>query len=258
MSSTRTGQNIDPQPIPDAEARTVPRPKTAATRLSVEELEEVESAAKRDGKSQAEWIRDTVLREARQRSAASVELVLAELSANRTIPDQIAKQVSRTTQEVSRLVSQSADQALARIEDGAVKAIRNATVREVGAKIESAIAGPMAITEEALRKLRSSAERAETASSSWRSFTNIFRWQQLAIAVLVGIVIGGAGTWYFASRPLKEAADYILLIKHAPASPQNATQSTPPAPHHPGKNQKPRSTQDTQPQTEAAPVTQQP
>ena len=53
MSSTRTGQNIDPQPIPDAEARTVPRPKTAATRLSVEELEEVESAAKRAGKSQA-------------------------------------------------------------------------------------------------------------------------------------------------------------------------------------------------------------
>ena len=257
MSSTRTGQNIDPQPIPDAEARTVPRPKTAATRLSVEELEEVESAAKRDGKSQAEWIRDTVLREARQRSA-SVELVLAELSANRAIPDQIAQQVSRTTQEVSRLVSQSADQALARIEDGAVKAIRNATVREVGAKIESAIAGPMAITEEALRKLRSSAVHAETASSSWRSFTDIFRWQQLAIAVLVGIVIGGAGTWYFASLPLKEAADYILLLKNAPASPPNAPQSTPPASHHIQHNQKPKSTQETQPQTEAAPVTQQP
>jgi len=256
MSSTRTGQNIDPQPIPDVEARTVPRPKTAATRLSVEELEEVESAAKRDGKSQAEWIRDTVLREARQRSA-SVDLVLAELSANRVIPDQIAKQVSRTTQEVSRLVSQSADQALARIEDGAVKAIRNATVREVGAKIESAIAGPMAITEEALRKLRSSAVHAETASSSWRSFTDIFRWQQLAIAVLVGIVIGGAGTWYFASGPLKEAAEYILLIKHAPASPQNATQSTPPAPHHPGKNQKSKSSNGTPSQTEAAPAQQQ-
>jgi predicted DNA-binding protein len=256
MSSTRTGQNIDPQPIPDAEARTVPRPKTAATRLSVEELEEVESAAKRDGKSQAEWIRDTVLREARQRSA-SVDLVLAELSANRVIPDQIAQQVSRTTQEVSRLVGQSADQALARIEDGAVKAIRNATVREVGAKIESAIAGPMAITEEALRKLRSSAERAETASSSWRSFTNIFRWQQLAIAVLVGIVIGGAGTWYFASLPLKEAADYILLLKNAPASPQNATQSTPPAPHHPAPKQKPRSSKGTPSQTEAAPAQQQ-
>jgi hypothetical protein len=257
MSSTRTGQNIDPQPLPDAEARTVPRPKTAATRLSVEELEEVESAAKRDGKSQAEWIRDTVLREARQRSA-SVDLVLAELSANRVIPDQIAQQVSRTTQEVSRLVSQSADQALARIEAGAVKAVRNAAVSEVGAKIESAIVGPMATIEEALRKLKSSAEHAETASNHWRSFTKIFRWQQLAIAVLAGIVIGGAGTWYFASLPLKEAADYILLLKNAPASPQNATQSTPSAPHHIQHNQKPKSVEEPQPQAEAAPVTQQP
>jgi hypothetical protein len=257
MSSTRTGQNIDPQPIPDAEARTVPRPKTAATRLSVEELEEVESAAKRDGKSQAEWIRDTVLREARQRSA-SVDLVLAELSANRVIPDQIAQQVSRTTQELSRLVGQSADQALARIEAGAEKAIRKAAVSEVGAKIERAIAGPMRTLEEALRKLRSSAEHAETASNHWRSFTKIFRWQQLAIAVLVGIVIGGAGTWYFASGPLKEAADYILLLKNAPASPQNATQSTPSAPHHIQHNQKPKSVQEPQPQVEAAPVTQQP
>jgi len=257
MSSTRTGQNIDPQPLPDAEARTVPRPKTAATRLSVEELEEVESAAKRDGKSQAEWIRDTVLREARQRSA-SVDLVLAELSANRVIPDQIAQQVSRTTQEVSRLVSQSADQALARIEAGAVKAVRNAAVSEVGAKIESAIVGPMATIEEALRKLKSSAEHAETASNHWRSFTKIFRWQQLAIAVLAGIVIGGAGTWYFASLPLKEAAEYILLLKNAPASPQNATQSTPSAPHHIQHNQKPKSVEEPQPQVEAAPVTQQP
>jgi hypothetical protein len=257
MSSTRTGQNLDSQPLPSADARTILRAKTVATRLSVEELEEVESAAKRDGKSQAEWIRDTVLREARQRSA-SVELVLAELSANRAIPDQIAQQVNRTTQEVSRLVSQSADQALARIEAGAVKAVRNAAVSEVGAKIESAIVGPMATIEEALRKLKSSAEHAETASNHWRSFTKIFRWQQLGIAVLAGIVIGGAGTWYFASLPLKEAADYILLLKNAPASPQDATQNTPPASHHPARNQKPKSTQEPQPQVEAAPVTQQP
>jgi hypothetical protein len=166
--------------------------------------------------------------------------------------------VSRTTQEVSRLVGQSADQALARIEAGAVKAVRNAAVSEVGAKIESAIVGPMATIEEALRKLKSSAEHAETASNHWRSFTKIFRWQQLGIAVLAGIVIGGAGTWYFASLPLKEAADYILLLKNAPASPPNAPQSTPPASHHIQHNQKPKSTQETQPQTEAAPVTQQP
>ena len=257
MSSTRTGQNLDSQPLPSADARTILRAKTVATRLSIEELEEVESAAKRDGKSLAEWFRDTVLREARQRSA-SVDLVLAELSANRVIPDQIAQQVSRTTQEVSRLVGQSADQALARIEAGAEKAIRKAAVSEVGAKIGSAIVGPMATIEEALRKLKSSAEHAETASNHWRSFTKIFRWQQLAIAVLAGIVIGGAGTWYFASLPLKEAADYILLLKNAPASPPNAPQSTPPASHHIQHNQKPKSTQETQPQTEAAPVTQQP
>jgi hypothetical protein len=257
MSSTRTGQNLDSQPLPEAGARTNSRDKSAGTRLSIEELEEVESAAKRSGKSLAEWFRDTVLREARQRSA-SVELVLAELSANRVIPDQIAQQVSRTTQEVSRLVSQSADQALARIEAGAVKAVRNAAVSEVGAKIGSAIVGPMATIEEALRKLKSSAEHAETASNHWRSFTNIFRWQQLAIAVLAGIVIGGAGTWYFASRPLKEAADYILLLKNAPVTPQDATQNTPPASHHPARNQKPKSIEEPQPQVEAAPVTQQP
>ena len=257
MSTTRTGHDSDTQALATTGAKTILRAKTVATRLSTEELEEVESAAKRDGKSQAEWIRDTVLREARQRSA-SVELVLAELSANRAIPDQIAQQVSRTTQEVSRLVSQSADQALARIEAGAVKAVRNAAVSEVGAKIESAIVGPMATIEEALRKLKSSAEHAETASNHWRSFTNIFRWQQLAIAVLAGIVIGGAGTWYFASLPLKEAADYILLLKNAPASPQNATQNTPPASHHIQHNQKPKSVEEPQPQVEAAPVTQQP
>jgi hypothetical protein len=139
-----------------------------------------------------------------------------------------------------------------------VKAVRNAAVSEVGAKIGSAIVGPMATIEEALRKLRSSAEHAETASNHWRSFTNIFRWQQLAIAVLAGIVIGGAGTWYFASRPIKEAADYILILKNAPVTPQDATQNTPPAAHHPARNQKPKSTQETQPQVEAAPVTQQP
>ena len=83
MSSTRTGQNLDSQPHPSADARTILRAKTVATRLSIEELEEVESAAKRDGKTLAEWLRTTVLREARQRPADPVELILAELSATR-------------------------------------------------------------------------------------------------------------------------------------------------------------------------------
>ena len=85
MSSTRTGQNLDSQPLPSADARTILRAKTVATRLSIKELEEVESAAKRDGKTLAEWLRATVLREARQRPADPVELILAELSATRSM-----------------------------------------------------------------------------------------------------------------------------------------------------------------------------
>jgi hypothetical protein len=73
------------QPLPNSEARTSFRAKTVATRLSPEELEEVESAVKRDGKSLAEWLRDTILREARQRPADPVELILAELSATRSM-----------------------------------------------------------------------------------------------------------------------------------------------------------------------------
>jgi hypothetical protein len=77
------------------------------------------------------------------------------------------------------LVRQSADQALARIEAGAVKAVRNAAVSEVGAKIGSTIVGPMATIEEALRKLKSSAEHAETA---WGQLTK--RKKSYAKAVL--------------------------------------------------------------------------
>jgi len=83
----------------------------------------------------------------------------------------------------------------------------------------------MATIEEALRKLKSSASTRKQLQTL-EEFYHIFRWQQLAIAVLAGIVIGGAGTWYFASRPLKEAADYILILKNAPVTPQDATQKT--------------------------------
>jgi len=153
-----------------------------------------------------------------QSAAAQAVAELAQLVAyNRAIPGQIAQQVGRTAQEVPQLVRQSADQALARIEDGAEKAIRKAAVSDVGAKIEAAIASPMATIDEALRKLKDSADQAQYAASKWKLFARVFRWQQLAIAVLAGIVIGGAGTWYFASRPLKEAADYILFLKESPA-----------------------------------------
>jgi hypothetical protein len=59
------------------------RAKTVATRLNPEELQEVEAAAERDGKSLAEWLRELALRSARERVADPIELLLAELMATR-------------------------------------------------------------------------------------------------------------------------------------------------------------------------------
>ena len=83
MSTTRTGHDFDTQALATTGARTVLRAKTVATRLSTEELEEVEAAAKRSGKSLAEWLRDSALTEARQRPADPVEVILAEVCATR-------------------------------------------------------------------------------------------------------------------------------------------------------------------------------
>jgi uncharacterized protein (DUF1778 family) len=83
MSTTRTGHDFDTQALAAPGARTILRAKTVATRLSTDELEEVESAAKRSGKSLAEWLRDTALVEARQRPADPVQVILAEVCATR-------------------------------------------------------------------------------------------------------------------------------------------------------------------------------
>lgn len=63
--------------------RTVLSSKTLSTRLSPEEMEEVEEAAKRVGRTRADWMREVLLREARPRPADPVELILAELLATR-------------------------------------------------------------------------------------------------------------------------------------------------------------------------------
>jgi hypothetical protein len=59
------------------------RTKTAATRLTPEELGEIEAAAESAGQALSEWLRGTALRAARQRAADPTELVLAELWAVR-------------------------------------------------------------------------------------------------------------------------------------------------------------------------------
>src|ERR1035437_10759701 len=78
MSPTRTGHDFDTQALATTGARTILRAKTVATRLYTDELEEVEAAAKRGGKSLAEWLRDTALVEARQRPADPVEVIIVE------------------------------------------------------------------------------------------------------------------------------------------------------------------------------------
>jgi hypothetical protein len=66
------------------EARPGFRTKTAATRLTPEELGEIEAAAERAGQALSEWLRGTALCAARQqRPADPAELVLAELWAVR-------------------------------------------------------------------------------------------------------------------------------------------------------------------------------
>ncbi len=68
--------------VSNPEAPNLPRAKTVATRLSSEELEEVEAAAKRTGKQLAAWLRDVAL-EAVRPTLDTSELLLAEVAATR-------------------------------------------------------------------------------------------------------------------------------------------------------------------------------
>jgi hypothetical protein len=83
MTTPRISDPAHPPSPPDDEVRPGLRAKTVATRLTSEELREVEAAAGRDGKSLAEWLRELALKTARQRPADPMELLLSEVSATR-------------------------------------------------------------------------------------------------------------------------------------------------------------------------------
>src|ERR1700690_651678 len=83
MSSPRA-QSTPQSSLPfGEEVKTGFRTKTAATRLTPEELGEIEAAAESAGQALSEWLRETALCTARQRPAAPAELVLAEVWAVR-------------------------------------------------------------------------------------------------------------------------------------------------------------------------------
>jgi len=94
------------------------RTKTVATRITPEELREVETAAERDGKSLAEWLRDLALKAARQQPADPMELLLAEQSATRYMLLNLFHATAQANAEGKHLLAESVlkirDQANAR------------------------------------------------------------------------------------------------------------------------------------------------
>ena len=83
MSSPRVQANPQSSLPFGEEAKPGFRTKTAATRLTPEELGELEAAAESAGQALSEWLRGTALCAARQRPADPAELVLAEVWAVR-------------------------------------------------------------------------------------------------------------------------------------------------------------------------------
>jgi hypothetical protein len=82
MSTSRT-TSPTPSAAPGTREKPGFRTKTIATRITPEELTEVEAAAQRDGKSLAEWLRDLALKTARQRPGDPMEMLLSEIAATR-------------------------------------------------------------------------------------------------------------------------------------------------------------------------------
>jgi hypothetical protein len=83
MSSPRVQANPQSSLPFGEEAKPGFRTKTAATRLTPDELREIEAAAESAGQALSEWLRGTALCAARQRPPDPSELVLAELWAVR-------------------------------------------------------------------------------------------------------------------------------------------------------------------------------
>jgi hypothetical protein len=83
MSNPRVQANPQSSLPFGEEAKPGFRTKTAATRLTPEELAEIEAAAEGAGQALSGWLRGTALCAARQRPADPAELVLAEVWAMR-------------------------------------------------------------------------------------------------------------------------------------------------------------------------------
>lgn len=85
MSKTVEQTQNSAMSLPEVVQRTVLSSKTVSTRLSPEEMEEVEQAALRDGSTRSEWMREVLLREARRSSEPPFELLFEEVIATQNL-----------------------------------------------------------------------------------------------------------------------------------------------------------------------------
>jgi len=101
MSSPRVQANPQSSLPFGEEAKPGFRTKTAATRLTPDELAEIEAAAESAGQALSEWLRGTALRAARERPADPAELVWPSLGgalyALESLPCSLSSGIGRQT-----------------------------------------------------------------------------------------------------------------------------------------------------------------
>src|SRR5579875_1463923 len=112
------------------------RTKTIATRITPEELREVEAAAEKSGKTLAEWLRELALKAARERPADPTELVLSEVAALRYMLLNLFHATAQANAESKHLLAESVlkirDQANARKLSDARKLLSDFLAGEAG------------------------------------------------------------------------------------------------------------------------------
>ena len=129
MTTSHIPAQADSPASSSGETRPGLRVKTVATRLTPEELAEVEAAVERDGKSLAEWLRELALKTARQRPADPMELLLSEVSATRYMLLNLFHATAQANAEGKHLLPDSVlkirDQAAARKLEAARKLLED-------------------------------------------------------------------------------------------------------------------------------------
>jgi hypothetical protein len=136
MSTSRTTNPATTGASESAQEKPGFRTKTIATRVTPEELREIEAAAEKRGKTLAEWLRELSLNAARERPADPTELVLSEVAALRYMLLNLFHATAQANAEGQHLLADSVlkirDQANARKLADARKLLADFLAGEVG------------------------------------------------------------------------------------------------------------------------------